>query len=703
MHQRFFKIFICFYFINTTVCLSCQLSFDGLTYLASDIENGHFFIDLSKRFTQKDIFKIKAEIASCRANTLKNNREKQDTLFQLNNDKSKLIGSQNIKGLISRIQTLKIELNDLQKPLQAEINKISFMGLYAALIESEINTSQEALITNAKQRIAESAIEKVKTEISSHTIVQNNQIIMDKINSKSSGEMQIYDKLDDRRTFLLGKTQMFYVAVVNVYPLKTQIKTDYRGSIISDGYVVNLISEDVPDWFIYKMTELMGGDITREKVNLLSDIIKNWKKIVVATNKESIQTQKDKLSDMKTIMQAKNNEITNAESTLYQARRTLKSIYKSLSIKCYQRPENCLDDALSQTDRKIQAIVNEYILECQKEKVQDGKMVIVSNKPSTDMKPVVKNLYRTMKEEYCKTEQVLKASILDKGTLIKDYKQTDFYITKEPETVQVYPYTKNGNFHVLLVMGFKINQGGNNPYSKTITNSIGMKFVRIKPGQFMMGSPVNEEGKFDNEPYHSVRLTREFYMQTTEVTQEQWKAVMGNNPSFNSFDTQCPVENVSWEDTREFIRRLNQMEKTKKYRLPTEAEWEYAARAGTTTAFYNGGIHELKCGYDINLDKMGWYCGNSYYATHPVALKQPNAWGLYDMHGNLWEWCQDWYTNNLNDGIDPVGSSEGQKRVIRGGAFIGIARHCRSASRNCYDPGVRDGVIGFRLARTLNP
>jgi len=236
--------------------------------------------------------------------------------------------------------------------------------------------------------------------------------------------------------------------------------------------------------------------------------------------------------------------------------------------------------------------------------------------------------------------------------------------------------------------------------SKKITNSLGMEFVSIKPGSFIMGSPSSEHGHLNNERQHKVTLTKGFYMQTTEVTQGQWEAVMGSNPShFKNCGDNCPVEKVSWNDAQEFIRKLNRKERTNRYRLPTDAEWEYAARAGSTTAFANGVISELRCGYDLNLDAMGWYCGNSGKRTHRVAGKKPNRWGLYDMHGNVWEWCQDWYEKNYPSGsaIDPTGPSSGSYRVYRGGSWSNRARRCRSASRLRNEPGNRDNYLGFRL------
>jgi formylglycine-generating enzyme required for sulfatase activity len=245
-------------------------------------------------------------------------------------------------------------------------------------------------------------------------------------------------------------------------------------------------------------------------------------------------------------------------------------------------------------------------------------------------------------------------------------------------------------------MGEGAVSGGHtsDPSGRTHTiQSINYKMVYISHGTFMMGSPSSEANRYSNERQHKVTLTKGFYMGVTEVTQGQWKAVMGNNPSRFKGDNR-PVEQVSWNDCKEFIRKLNRHEGGNKYRLPTEAEWEYACRAGTTTRFCFGDS-------DSRLDDYAWYSGNSSSKTHSVAQMRPNAWGLYDMHGNVWEWCQDWYDKNYPSGhvTDPEGPSSGSARVGRGGGWGFDARGCRSAFR-CYGtPGSRLSFLGFRLAR----
>jgi len=234
----------------------------------------------------------------------------------------------------------------------------------------------------------------------------------------------------------------------------------------------------------------------------------------------------------------------------------------------------------------------------------------------------------------------------------------------------------------------------------TYTNSLGQTFVLLPAGTFTMGSPSEEPGRNSDEgPQHQVTLTQPFYMQITEVTQEQWEAVMGSNPSFFTECPTCPVETVSWDDVQNYIVQMN-LRGEGTYSLPTEAQREYAARAGSTTAFANGGITETGCGYDPNLDAIGWYCYNSGDKTHPVAQKTPNAWGLYDMSGNVWEWCQDWYGGYSSSAeTDPTGPSLGSNRVRRGGRWTGCARRCRSASRCSSAPDARHNYIGFRLLR----
>ena len=229
----------------------------------------------------------------------------------------------------------------------------------------------------------------------------------------------------------------------------------------------------------------------------------------------------------------------------------------------------------------------------------------------------------------------------------------------------------------------------------TFTNSIGMEFVLIPAGSFTMGADKNFEDASDHEtPRHPVTISRAFYMGKYEVTQAQWVAVMGQNPSkFKGRSN--PVEQVSWEDAYEFIERLNAKEGHTRYRLPSEAEWEYAARAGSDSTFSFGD-------YAAALSQYAWFAEDyASGSTHPVGEKQPNAWGLYDMLGNVWEWVHDWYGETYyrnSPEVDPTGPSNGTEHVRRGGGWRSPIKYCRSASRVSYSLGYRNTDFGFRVA-----
>ncbi|SDT98151.1 formylglycine-generating enzyme family protein [Desulfobacula phenolica] len=257
--------------------------------------------------------------------------------------------------------------------------------------------------------------------------------------------------------------------------------------------------------------------------------------------------------------------------------------------------------------------------------------------------------------------------------------------------------------------------------SKTYTNKLGMRFVLISKGSFLMGSPVFEPGRQWNEKRHKVLISKDFYMGETEVTQGQWEKLVGFNPSsFSKLGKSFPIDTVSWNDCMEFIRVLNKWEATDKYRLPTEAEWEYACRAGSTSAFSNGPITTFSCNEpEPAIVNMAWYCYNSGLASpardfkpHPVKTKAPNKWGLYDMHGNVQEWVLDsckWrdilrarvgavtttYKNNI---VDPLNKT-GKHKIIRGGGWYQTSKYQRSAYRSYYKPKTRRNSLGFRIVR----
>jgi formylglycine-generating enzyme required for sulfatase activity len=253
--------------------------------------------------------------------------------------------------------------------------------------------------------------------------------------------------------------------------------------------------------------------------------------------------------------------------------------------------------------------------------------------------------------------------------------------------------------------------------AKEITNSIGMKLVLIPAGKFMMGSPANEESRKADEERHEVEITQPFYMGVYEVTQEQYEKVMGNNPSYFNKDKgggpTHPVDTVSWEDAREFCKKLSESEKEqaakRRYGLPTEAQWEYACRGGAheSSPFHFGrSLSSTQAHFNGTLPYGGAPKGPYPQKTTSVGSYKPNDFGLYDMHGNVWEWCADWYDKDYykNSPIqDPKGPENGKLRVLRGGAWIEYGLFCRTAVRSRSDPGSRSSGKGFRVVLPAAP
>ncbi|MBR6057402.1 MAG: SUMF1/EgtB/PvdO family nonheme iron enzyme [Victivallales bacterium] len=240
-----------------------------------------------------------------------------------------------------------------------------------------------------------------------------------------------------------------------------------------------------------------------------------------------------------------------------------------------------------------------------------------------------------------------------------------------------------------------------------LPGGVKLEMVKIPKGDFTMGSPEGELGRYLSETKHHVYLSKDFWLGKTEVTQAQYEALMKGNPSNFKKGGDYPVEKVTWNDAMEFCRRLTELERNAgrfpkgyEYTLPTEAQWEYACRAGTTTAL-NNGMNLMDEKYNCeNLNETAWY---DYHkderSTHPVGLKKENKWGLYDMQGNVYEWCLDWYGNySAGSNTDPKGPSTGSRRVCRGGSWNGLARNCRSANRYYFGPSLGYSGIGFRVA-----
>ena len=302
----------------------------------------------------------------------------------------------------------------------------------------------------------------------------------------------------------------------------------------------------------------------------------------------------------------------------------------------------------------------------------------------------------------------LKWEKLDKGTSVGPY---DFTFARYGKNYvgTLSLVTVNWLGLKTLTVALKEYTGPRRGDRKTLTLPGGatMTMIYVAPGSFMMGSPETEEGRDDDETQHHVTLTKGYWLGETEVTQAQWESVMGDNPS-RFKGASRPVENVSWEDCQKFIAKVNR-EARRQFggdaRLPTEAEWEYACRAGTQTAYsWGSSLNGDKANCDGNVPYGTTIKGTYKQETVNVCSYSPNVWGFYDMHGNVYEWCQDWYGKYPSGAVtDPTGQASGVSRVLRGGSWYDFAGYCRSAYRHWNCPGYRINLCGFRLCCSAGP
>ena len=323
----------------------------------------------------------------------------------------------------------------------------------------------------------------------------------------------------------------------------------------------------------------------------------------------------------------------------------------------------------------------------------DNKMVRGSNGVARITLPVGQHTYIVASDGYESEEGMVK---------LKASAPSDLQIRLSKETVaanangvaHTAPSTSVSSLQSSAVSSNNVSSStvssGGNTISIPVKDGISIDMVKVETGTFMMGATLEMQDFYDDEmPVHQVTLTNDYYMGKYEVTQALWQAVMGNNPSKFKGDN-LPVESVSWKDCQKFISKLNK--KTgRKFRLPTEAEWEYAARGGKKSRGY-------QYSGSSNISDVAWYAGNSSNKTHPVGTKQSNELGLYDMTGNVWEWCQDWYGSYVSSSqTNPTGAVSESRRVRRGGGWYNNEENCRSSCRSGVTPDARYYFLGLRL------
>ncbi|GAM09479.1 serine/threonine-protein kinase pkn1 [Geobacter sp. OR-1] len=727
----------------------CDLPLRGQLFPAESVERGAFSIDLSKAFTTDQIAQVESNVKACQSLISSRLLGFQDKGSVLLRDKASMEGMRNIKAHIDTLKALEAEKINIRKTLSKDLSQVSLKGLYAVVLEADLKTPRDKLLDKAKKLISPQAIHDLRgVAVNSVSVVEESRLVFDRVVAETSGEMDVeVVAFEDRKSFL-GKSQLLYVAVVKVNPLSGPIRNQRSSGAGVRGYVADLLSlENNALFFKKELAKYTSNTYATEKMRSLEEIVSVWQNVVQQGNAQANKKSGELLAQLARRLKEKDDEIKATNRKIEDLRKRLSEIYEQVGYRCNLVAESCLDDAIGHVDRNIGVVVNASLAEKAKEMVSAKGVVIGAGDPEREIQRLAQDFYQNLRTTYSKREQFLSLSVVDSGVLAGAVDKQGYYIVRSPREIMVYPYyDENGNMLVLEVMGFRVSQESDQdklspqpppaqpplepepepprsepglpepapePVSKPVSPEppkkvacrnvglsrsaaetdpeTGMKFVFVKGGCYQMGS---SEGGSKDAPPHEVCLDS-FYIGKYEVTQKEWGRIMGQNPSENKGGGDYPVERVNWEDARKFSEKLSALT-GRCYRLPTEAEWEYAARDRGGNTVWSGIDNEA------GLDAYAWHKGNSDGKTHPVGKKKPNRLGIYDMTGNVWEWVEDSYNSDAYKKLDknnPVAADTrwSWSAVRRGGSCETKAERMKNVSRDSHRKGKTSEDHGFRI------
>ena len=634
-------------------------------------------------------------------------KSKMSNLFM---DKQELLKLKDIKKIKERITEMEKNREKIKREIQQDLGNINFQGLFAVVLKDiDILDSKENLSKKAEQLLAPRAIEDLNgVFVSSLTISDGNRIISDKIKSSISGEMSIEKQYISKT--IDGRSKFLYLVKVNVAPLKKTIKTGSGGLVSSrNNLVINLFSD-----FNYKST-LQNFGVPADEIQNIEFEVKSSQEPVSLVNSTSSRRQQQVLQRGSENLRKLEQDIDELKNSLYNRSDVLKRAIEQRTSVTFRENDivGSIDAALKYFDNKIQRLKKELMTAKEKELVGRYDVnVTVEGRPDQDIAKTAVDVYKQIKQSYSKVEQFMEE------TEVENYRETNYQrgssvdVFRDVENIWLYPVAgDNDNFLLTVVAKFKISStrksGGSSPAVTTSKQSSDMIFV--KGGTFQMGS-----NDYDSEkPIHKVYVN-DFYISKYEVTNEQFCKFLnekGNQKEggvtwLDIKDSDCkivkqsgryvpvsgynnhPVIEVTWYGARAYCKWAGG-------RLPTEAEWEYAARGGNKSKGY-------KYSGSNNINKVGWYTENSGGKTHPVGTKQANELSIYDMSGNVWEWCADWYGSDYYSKSpyeNPKGPSSGSSRLLRGGSWVNNTYDCRVAIRSWYIPDFSNDSDGFRFSQ----
>jgi formylglycine-generating enzyme required for sulfatase activity/uncharacterized protein YcgL (UPF0745 family) len=658
-------------------------------------------------YAEMDLISVEQNVQLTEINVNEELEKKWKLITDLLSLKSELRAKAGVEEMRLQLVEKKQAKEKIKTDLEEALKNIDFQGFYAMIVpvppDKIFSISNAELKQIGRSALAAQAIETYKGMfISSLTEVRNAVLLSDYIKAIVSGSMSIENDRIQEQFSHQGNQYFLWLGKVSVKPLQKEIAETTMGQrsntviidVFHSNYAEKLVNNGVNSALIERVKNLRDAEIEAIK----------------RKNTSSTEQEKRILSEYENRFQKLDSEIIELENTIANFSRILKQfIETNTNVKFNSNDiKGSVELAMNEIDRNIMAMNNERMSIKEKElksRTISGTQMI--NDPAEEIADRVMSVYNLMVTSYT-TENNFKSVIEVENAVTKNYlEQRTVTLKREVETLWIYPRMVGSSIHVLVVAGFKVvgeqtQQGGGSGVSIVSTgrdytetaSGINLEMVFVQGGTFTMGC-TSEQGSdcdSDEKPTFSATVS-DFYIGKYEVTQAEWRAVMGSDPAelyFKGCDN-CPVERVSWNDIQEFLKKLNQ--KTgKTYRLPTEAEWEFAARGGKKSKGY-------KYAGSNNIDEVAWYSSNSGSKTKPVGTKKANELGIYDMSGNVWEWCSDWYSSYTNSNkTNPTGPSSAQtNRVLRGGSWDSNARRCRVSYRSNGSPVSRDYEYGVRV------
>ncbi|MDZ7400911.1 MAG: SUMF1/EgtB/PvdO family nonheme iron enzyme [candidate division KSB1 bacterium] len=718
--MRYILILVAILIITTSLFSQYYEPLSPLVFDRTSIEKNAISRKIAatrKLYTPIDIEELKIQIK-------KNNNAVDNQIALIKNqmtgvfmDKQELLKLVDIKKMEEQIALKEKSRSEIKAQIQQDLANIVYYGLYLVVLNDiDPFASKEQLSSQAEKLLAPIAIEDLNgVFVSSLTVVQDNKLLFDQIKATISGEMGIEKQYISR--IIANRTKFLYLVKVNVAPLKKALAatTPYLPTG-SNHVTVNFLTE-----YDFQARLKLAG-IPEAEIKEIEAEVSSAREVVNSSNAMSTRRQQQIMAQGNANLKKVDDEIAELKNSLANRSRLLKETIEGKTDVIYNSQDiaGCINRALSYFDRKIKELQDQMIAAKEKELIlKEMVNVTAEGKPEEDIAKTAVDVCGQIKQSYSKVEQFIHETEVVNYMLASDKTGSAKDIFREVDKIWLYPVPgSSDNFLLTVVARFKISAlkdhqpaaaGDRSVTAPSLPSSTppativvnGIELVFIKGGTFDMGDTFNE-GEGDEQPVHSVTVS-DFYLGKTEVTQQQWVEIMGSNPSSFKGDN-LPVETVSWNDVQEFIRKLN-ARTGGNFRLPTEAEWEYAAREGGKRVRFGNGKN-IADPREINFDPSEKYsysvAGVYRRQTTPVASFAPNALGLYDMSGNVWEWCADWYDENYyskSPPNNPTGPATGADRVIRGGSWSSYARYVRCADRDYYAPDHRYDYLGFRLCR----